>query len=177
MAARKDRKYFEWLKSSLDSSDKLCRSIHYSKLLKKLFDTEFYSDNLMDTNREADALELREKFDIAWARNYHKPISVLEVMYALAYRLNDSLLWNPDYGDRTALWFWTMVDNLEFDIMDDDNYDDDFVEIRLDIILGRQYDEDGIGSLFPIPGWNRDARELDIWYQMQAFLQLNDIRE
>jgi hypothetical protein len=60
------------------------------------------------------------------------------------------------------------------------NYDDsyDFGEIHCDIqnifirLNRREYDSDGgNGGLFPLNEPNEDQRDVEVWYQMMAYLQ------
>ena len=37
-------------------------------------------------------------------------------------------------------------------------------------LLDRTYDWDGVGSLFPVRDSVNDMREIEIWYQMMAYL-------
>ena len=77
-----------------------------------------------DINRADDGKHLRYEF--ASERSYsnyypidNRPCSVLEMLIALAIRINDEIMWNPDYGDKTAAWFWEMIDNLGLGNLDD----------------------------------------------------------
>lgn len=169
--------YFSWIVQQIGDDDK-CGD--YSNLLSHLFDREFTYTVPMDGNRYADGVELRYKF------GYHNdisnaviaaeldifPCSVLEMMIALSIRMED-IMSDPAYGDRTALWFWNMIDSMKLTKQYDGRYDDNYVDERLDIFMDRRYDWNGAGGLFTIkdpPAPDVTGKEL--W--MQAMWYLNE---
>jgi hypothetical protein len=95
--------------------------------------------------------------------------SVLEMMIALAKRWEDNVMYDPDYGDRTAEWFWIMMRNLGFTWLDDMRFDPVEANYITDRLLDREYDKDGQGGLFRIKNPNIDMRNTEIWYQMNFF--------
>jgi hypothetical protein len=36
--------------------------------------------------------------------------------------------------------------------------------------VNREYDPDGRGGLFPLDGTHANQREVELWYQMQAYI-------
>ena len=132
----------------------------------------------MDQNREVDGQYLRIRF--ADAYNYSEndindildgPASVLEMMVALAFRCEDEIMHDDDYGDRTSQWFWTMICNLDIDDMNNFNFNDNYVEQRVAIMLNREYNYNGTdGALFHVMNPRKDLKDVDIWYQMQWYL-------
>ena len=156
----------------------------YRMLLNRLYSLPFIPIVDRDSNRCEDGLNLRLYF--CEQNNYveeelydaiGKDCSVLEMMVALAKRMDDNILWDPDYGDRTSVWFWQMIDNLGLSGCNDANYDqetDEMVRHSIDILVSRHFFKDGFGGLFPLKYADRDQRKVEIWYQMQAFLQEND---
>lgn len=151
---------------------------NYTRLFEKLHSIQFTWTIETDRNREVDGQYLRIKF--ARQRGYSEdiispiidgPASVLEMMVALAYRCEDELMSDEDYGNRTSLWFWTMLCNMDLDEMDNLNYNDIYVEERVSKMLNREYNYNGIGgALFHVMRPRQDLRDVDIWYQMQWFL-------
>ena len=77
---------------------------------------------------------------------------------------------DPKKGDRTAQWFWEMVSSLGLSGMTDYNFNELLATDIITDFLNRDYYPDGRGSLFTIRGWNRDAREAEIWHQLMAYL-------
>lgn len=165
--------YFSWL----------CKMIHnktshnYKKLLLYLFNTDFHWNVENDGNREEDGLDLRERFRyeegldyIEIHRNLNGICSVLEVMVALALRCEDDLMDEPDEGDRTNIWFWRMISSLGLDDQTDSYFDDGKTEHIVRNFLNRNYAPNGKGGLFTIYNDDVDMREIEIWYQMNYYL-------
>lgn len=162
--------YFEWM------YQKICGK-NYRDLLSTLNNIEFTYLNVMDENRLKDGLDLRGQF-ASECKIPHVAIklkmdmnvcSVLEVMVALAIRMETNIMSDSEYGDRTPLWFWNMVESLGLDDMDDMSFDYDEVERVIDTFLNRQYEYDGKGGLFYVPDAEYDMRDMEIWYQMCAY--------
>lgn len=172
------RKYFEWL-CSFVKPFVLDHSYHF--LMLHLFRTDFYAVIPMDENRASDGIELRYRFgrekrirmsDIADVLDV-KDCSVLEMMVALSLRCEEQIVDEPDVGDRTRKLFWSMINNLGLNRMDDESYDSFEVEDRLDIFLNREYKPDGTGGLFKLRRTRHDLRNVEIWYQMMWYLSEN----
>ena len=161
--------YYIWLKSLLKCS--LPEHRRYNKLLEGLHRTPFRYSLDMDGNRLLDACSLRTDYTNDSGRDVSGPVSCLEVLAALSRRIEVEIMGEPgnDHYDR---WFWIMVKNLGI-LLDDDIYDERFVDHKLDIWLDRLFDKNGNGSIFPLKKVTSDQREVDIWYQMQAYLNEN----
>ena len=168
------QEYFEWMYGTICSG----RTKSYYYLLDQLFNTPFQVCHPMDTNRVADAAELRYTWghdrgyaDYIIARTVDSyPCSVLEILVALAIRC-EGIMSDSSYGDRTAKWIWVMLKNLGLDTMDDDNYHDEQIAYILEIFMNREYNADGSeGGLFVISNPRADLRETEIWYQAMWYL-------
>lgn len=165
--------YFEWL-CQLTGHD----GAHF-KLLEYLYKTPFIYIFPMDGNRAEDGIDLRYKFgrkrgfkDALIASFLDiSPCNVFEMMAALAFRCEEQIMWDPDIGNRTGIWFWEMIRSLGLQSMTDQNYDERKVDQVIQDFLNRNYDPDGRGGLFAIPGFSRDMRDIEIWYQMCAYLE------
>ena len=105
---------------------------------------------------------------------------------------------NPDDGDRTGKWFFEMIDSLGLTGMDDRQFDQETVFDILQRFMHREYDASGQGGLFTLrapssegaakprlgaeiakgdseAGRSKiDMREIEIWYQMMAYLEENE---
>jgi hypothetical protein len=90
-------------------------------------------------------------------------------MVALAIRIESDMS-DPDYGDRTVIWFWEMIKSLGLYEMTDENYDQFYTQVTVDTFLKKEYGADGKGSLFTIKNPDIDVRTLDIWYQMSLYI-------
>lgn len=165
--------YFDWVCDLVDSS--MCKS--YKKLLNRLHEIDFTYIIPMDDNRAEDGIDLRYRFGdendiesyiIANELDY-TPCSVLEMMIALAVRCEEHIMGNSDIGDRTAKWFWTMVDNLGLMGMNDGRFDEEYVDDVIFRFLDREYERNGRGGLF-IVDTDKDLRTVEIWYQMCWYL-------
>ena len=166
--------YFEWLWNFTK-----CRGHSQNrKNITLLHNIEFRYSIPMDANREADGIDLRYRFitEVGIPKNYQEvygyldgPCSVLEMMIALAIRCEESIMDDPDIGDRTSEWFWLMMKNLGLDYMSDRKFDRDIAEEKISIFLDRKYKRNGEGGLFVVNG-RRDLRKVEIWYQMCWYL-------
>ena len=152
------------------------RANTYHNLLWYLFNREFIYTIDLDENRAVDGYNLRRRFAIECDRNdlldymTNKPCSILEMMVALADRCEESIMVDPDLGDRSDEWFWGMIENLGLGRMYDDRYDDKYVEEVIDIFLKRDYKSNGEGGLFTINNPRSDVRTVEIWYQLCWYL-------
>lgn len=169
--------YYNWM-INLVSSNRYSKKLSYNKLFNHLFNTEFYYILEMDDNRVADGIDLRYRF--GYENRYEDPIiasyldngpcSMLEMMVALSLRCEESIMSDPELGDRTGQWFWNMIVNLGLGSMDDNNYDPDYVDNVLFIFLNREYEPNGKGGLFIVNNPPKDLRTVEIWYQMCWYL-------
>lgn len=97
------------------------------------------------------------------------PATVLEVMIALAIRMENEYMANDIYGNRIPEWFWGMMESLGLLSEDDSNYSVDVANEIIDNFLEKRYGRDGFGSLFCFPGCYVDS-SMDIWSQMLRFV-------
>lgn len=170
-------RYFNWM-YQLVSIQKYSKDKSYRKLLKHLHSVDFYYTIPMDSNREADGIDLRYRFGYENSYNESiittflddKPCSVLEMMIALAIRCEENIMSDPDIGDRTSQWFWNMIENLGLDDMDDIKYDELYVNEVVERFLNRKYKKNGKGGLFTVTHPKQNLQNVEIWYQMCWYL-------
>ena len=66
------------------------------------------------------------------------------------------------------------MDNLGLVPFDDESYVDldgqTYVERIIDDFVKREYDFNGVGGIFPLKHAEQDQRDVEIWYQMSAYL-------
>ena len=166
--------YFEWL------YDKVCENrfheeTSFRKLLMCLHDIEFTYIIKNDVNREEDGLDLRYRYcllhdhldDLHYLSG---PCSVLEMMVALAIRCEEDFMSDTRLGNRTSQWFWNMIVNLGLGSQIDYNFDRDYVEKTIDNFLNRKYSRNGKGGLFTVRNCKYDLRKVEIWCQMNWYL-------
>lgn len=159
--------YFEWIYQTLIGKG-------YRHLLEYLFNEEFFYVVDLDDNRLEDGKELKYRYaeyaDIPdrVVRNKigNEYCSVLEMMAALSIRMEESIMYDPDFGDRTSIWFWEMIKSLGLYGMTDKDYDQFYAQSAIARFLNRDYDRDGNGGLFTVKNTRTDMRDIDIWYQM-----------
>ena len=167
--------YFEWL-FDLDCRDRYSKDVSYKKLLMLLHNTKFKYFIPNDKNRADEGLYLRYRF--TQVNNYDEeiadyidgPCSVLEMMIALAIHCEENIMDNPDVGDRTTQWFWGMINSLGLGSMMDDRFDRKYSEMVIQRFLDREYEPNGKGGLFTIPNCKDDLRDVEIWYQLNWYL-------
>lgn len=173
MPASIKERYFNWI------YDKVVGSKYpYRKLLRRLFEIPFISILPMDDNRKEDGMGLRYRF--GYENHIPDPIianeldldecSVLEMMAALAIHCEEDVMDDPTMGNRTSKWFMGMIGNLGLSGMDDRRYDERLVDSHIDIFLHRKYEPDGRGGLFHLQHCTDDLRNVQIWYQMNWYL-------
>ena len=169
--------YFKWLCSLVADSRPKGR-VSYKRLLNYLHHIEFVYTIPMDSNRYADGVNLRYRFGyehgidspvVASCLDIY-PCSILEMMVALAFRCEEHIMYNPNYGMRAGRWFWMMIKNLGLIDMTDGHFDEEHINSVIWRFLDRQYSYDGEGGLIRIPDCPYDMRSMEIWYQMQRYL-------
>lgn len=155
-------KYFEWLRKLVSEP-----TPQYSNALFFEGERYFYIPTVPnDINRAKDGIALRNRF----TRETSIPLvdlgncRMIEFLIALAIRLNelDYINTNPN---RVPYWFWRLIDNLEIRYADILRVQEVYTRLN-----HREYDPDGVGGLFPLISPKNDQREVEVWYQAQAYL-------
>lgn len=153
----------------------------YSKLMEYLHSIIFYATIQLDENRISDGKELRIKFTESTNYTYADahlylmdyPVTVLEVITALAMRCEDEIMRDTVLGDRTYEWFFEMLISAHLDVCDDDNFEEPYVDEVVTRILQRTYSSNGDGGLFTVNDPTKDLRKVEIWYQLM--MHLNEV--
>lgn len=170
-------KYFEWM-YQLVCNDEHLRGLSYHKLLQLLHDTEFTYTIAMDGNRYEDGIDLRYRFgnDCGYSDSMIasyldiRPCSILEMIIALAIRLEEHIMDDPDIGNRTGQWFWDMIVSLGLGSMNDTNFNKIYAKTIISKFLARDYERNGKGGLFTLEHSKYDMRDIEIWYQANWYL-------
>lgn len=172
------KEYFEWLINKVFNPEQTHLLNRYTKLLSYLFNVDFYSAIENDENREEDGLALRNYFMDLHPGIYPDALSalsnrssVLEMMIALADRCETHIMSNPQYGDRTYVWFWSMIENLDLLKCDNENFNKDYADFIIFRFLNREYEPNGKGGLFTTNDESVDMRNIEIWCQLHMFLR------
>lgn len=171
--------YYVWLlyKAGIDDQVK----DRYSKLLSTLFNVAFIPSKDFDCNRVNDGIDLRSSFDMTSGTNVSsllasRPCSMLEMMVALACRVEHDIMYDG-VEDKTHIWFMKMLESLCLMDQYDENFSESYVSGVLDVFNTCQYRPDGLGGLVFIPNYDGDMRELDIWSQMNIYVNIYDMTE
>lgn len=160
----------------------------YMILAHLLHDKDYYWTLPMDENRAYDGIALRNRWytlvkdakmpDGETPRYSYDALSrtcsVFEMMVALAVRCDEAIMWDKSKGDRTAQWFWCMIENLGFTEYSDDSILVDasnIISTTIQNALDRTYEYDGLGGFWPVKNPTRDQREVELWYQMCSYLE------
>lgn len=176
--------YLNWLLNKVELNyHEGRRYLFVGSVLHKI---EFYWTVANDDNRSSDGYGLRNVWFVTELKHHNPDIlheqceeglrgacSMLEMMIALALRMENDFLMDGE-TDRTANWFWLMMENLGLDKFDDEHVTFDTeseVYNRVLKVLDRTFDPDGTGGLFPLENPPGDQRETEIWYQACNYIQ------
>lgn len=128
-----------------------------------------------------DGIDLRDEFlslhpeveDEHLAEWIEMECSILEMIFALSRRAD--FMTDPDQMvGGTAGWFRHFLQNLGLDGLTDNKFNDrslEAVDIIIDKLNNRTYNKNGEGGLFPMPDIRRDQRKVELWYQLNKYLE------
>lgn len=132
-----------------------------------------------DDNRVQDGKDLRDEFlatqgidevDRGW---YDLGCSMLEMLIALSRRLSF------EADQKTAgEWFGILLQNIGLDRCNDKRMTvemEQHIDEVMQCVIYRQYSPTGEGGLFPLRNPQHDQREVEVWYQMSAYLIENGL--
>lgn len=135
------RNYYLWLLDKIHIRD----HPHHEMMVEYLYDYPYRWRVEDDRNRAVDGMELRDRFEMetGWPISEYKevglnvPCSVLEMLVGLAMRIEDDIMYDPEHGERTHIWFWMMAENLGLTKATDDEieFGDRFGVPYLDYLL------------------------------------------
>jgi len=172
--------YLSWLYDLVTFTNRH-RRYNYYLLIKDLHIKKFRWFIPNDDNRAFEGKNLRELFckESGVEYNYddfEEPVSMLEVILALAFRCESIMIDGPDNASVGG-WFWKLLTNIDLDNFTDDEYyslgGSNEVFRILDIVVERKYNKDGLGGLFPLKKPKKNQRKVELWYQMCHFLTEN----
>ena len=158
-----DEDYLGWLQGQVDTPTE--RS--YRQLFHELAAKEFVWLIPNDDNRLADGLELRREYFDQYISTDAEGASVLEVLIGLSRRLAFVA------EGEAERWAWRLIENLEltqcWDPLGARKLRD--LDDRLDALIWRTYHSDGQGGFFPLAWPEEDQRKVELWYQMNAYVE------
>ena len=173
--------YFRWM---IDEKVKLYDGwSSYFSLCMVLHRIYYWWDIWQDDSRVGDAAELRKEFcaladdpNVALEWMPYE-VSVLEVLVALACRLERDNMMDDRYCDRTPLWFWAALKNAGLLKYDDYTMtkaeSENEVIMKVFDILEHRYDANGDGSFYPVKADGKDARTMTLWAQANNWIVEN----
>lgn len=171
MNSQLDELYLTWLYSQTGSVKVKNPSRTYWSILKVLYRKEFIWIIPNDDNRVEDGRDLRYEFidaekiedvNLDWM---NLGCSMLELLVGLSRRLSFEAEGEP------RVWFWDMMKNLGLDAYNDSKHiPADDIDEQLNQLIWRTYEPDGLGGLFPLKWPEKDQRDIEIWYQLSAYV-------
>jgi len=167
MKNQAEQQYFEWLISQIN----IRGTRTFYDLFETLFMIEFDWTVPHDRNRQQDGLDLRTEFFNGKKIPLNKRATILEVLIALSRRLAFTA------GGRAEDWAWQLLVNLRLNKMTDPFTENKARRVNniLETLIWRQYRDDGLGGFFPLNWPDTDQTKVEIWYQMQKYV--NEIQE
>jgi hypothetical protein len=162
--------YLRWLEPQLrDEYGNPDKS--YWDLLNAMFEKKFTVIHPMDENRAVDGLDLRVEFahehQIRLTRMKKLGASsFLEVLIGLSRRLAFMA------GGSAPGWAWQLLGNLELHRMSDPLSRQKYNKVQeiMDVAIRRTYSPDGTGGFFPLAWPDDDMTQIELWYQMSAYV-------
>lgn len=169
-----DEMYLAWLYGQVSNVHRRSSRRTHWALMSTLHDCEFVALVPNDDNRIEDIKELKVEFlhdaeipniDRAWLEN----VSFLELLVVLARMLD----FETDSG--VEFCFTLLLANLGLsDLNDSVEFNPDEVRATVDKVVSRTYEPNGQGGLFPLRWPPEDQREIDLWYQLNAYVIENE---
>ena len=170
--------YLDWImKDRLHLTDREIKN--YISLFNALFDLDFIWIHPLDENRASDGLVLRSDFEYEtdlYIEGLRPKCTVFEMLAALAIRCENQLMRNPSKGDRTAKWFFMMLDNLHLLEFSNKNWDPSCYDHIVSIVrrfLERKYGRNGEGGAFPLKHSKNNQCNEQIWNQLMSYINEN----
>lgn len=158
-----DIEYYDWLVGQIH----IPNGKSYGILFERMHNLEFHWTVPNDNNRLKDGLDLRFEFARKKAKTLQlEGATFLEVVVALSRRLAFVA------GGDANRWAWKLLKNIRLTKMNDiptDAESRDMDEI-LDAVIWRTYKPSGLGGFFPLDNPAADQTQIEIWYQMQAYV-------
>lgn len=169
-----DEAYFVWLYSQVGSVTEKDPTKTYWDLMRILYDTQFMWVRSIekDGNRAQDGKDLRRQFLRDTKTRYKDKAgwlelecSFLEMMVALSWAVAF------EGGGTPEERFWEMIHNLGLTECTDANPPEiTIVKHILNKVITRDYAPNGAGGLFPLKNSHEDQRDVELWYQANAYL-------
>lgn len=171
MTERLDQAYLQWLMQNIGITHHTGRKTR--DILENLFRTRFEWFVEFDRNRAADGMALRREyafdhnqgnveFEDEW---FDMDCSMLEMLVGLSKRMSIQTDISP------SRCFWHIMRNMGLD----SNSSLTSVERASEKVVSRSYNRDGSGGgMFPLEDPDKDQRQVELLYQMYAYILENE---
>lgn len=163
--------YLRWLEPQIRDEHGNPNNTYWD-LINIMFEKEFVWVVPMDDNRMVDGLDLRKEFSHENGLGSNPlrqlgPCSFLEVLIGLSRRLAFAA------GGSAPGWAWQLLGNLELQRMSDPLTPAKHNKVHdiLDACIWRNYAPDGTGGFFPLAFPDGDMTQVELWYQMHAYVE------
>lgn len=173
--------YYQWMYTLICNDTAKGPTFH--KLMRYLQEIIFIPTIPEDINRTVAGVDFRYRFgyENEYSRYYIQsnlvdPIGdcrIFEMMVSLAFTIEEHIMDDCEYGDRTGQWFWNMIVSLGLGSMDDSNFSQQYVDEVIDRFIYREYCPNGKGGLFTLYNTTDDLRQIPIWEQAMWYLNEN----
>ncbi len=160
--------YLRWLEEQLGTGGRRT----YWDLTNLMFDMEFTWSVPMDDNRLVDARDLRTEFatgvgvPISHVQDL-APVSFLEILIVLSRKLTFVA------GGSAPGWAYVLLGNLELRRMFDPLTQRKAQRAQeiMQTVIQRKYMPDGTGGFFPLAWPDGDQTTIELWYQLNAYVE------
>lgn len=163
--------YLRWLEPQL-KDEHATRTKTYWDLANLMFETEFTWSVPMDDNRLVDAMDLRVEFARLFRASPNRlrslgPPSFLEVLIVLSRKMAFTA------GGSAPGWAWQLLNNIELLRMSDPLSRAKYNRAQeiMHVVISRTYAPDGTGGFFPLAWPDDDQTKIELWYQLNAYVE------
>lgn len=163
MIKQVDYEYYQWLISEIA----IPGNKSYNDMFERMHNLEFVWIVPNDDNRVQDGLDLRVQFQNEVRDKVNLDgVTILEVLVALSRRVAFT------GGGDAPTWAWKLIKNLGLHKASDPliGLKATRVEEILYDLVWRTYDRNGRGGFFPLKHSLEDQTKVEIWYQMNAYV-------
>lgn len=171
-----DELYLKWLYANIGSVKTRNTERTYWSLARQLYRTEFVWFIPNDDNRVEDGRDLRYEFirqyDIQPDSSEWMSLgcSMFEMLIGLSRRLSFEAEGEP------REWFWQLMQNIDLEHHTDAHCSqtpercEKQIAKAADNVIWRTYSPNGHGGLFPLQHADEDQTEVELWYQLCAYV-------
>lgn len=160
---RIDYEYYGWLISQVD----IPNHKSYNDVFEMMHNMEFVWTVPNDDNRVQDGLDLRYEFAGDDSKTLLlQGVTMLEILISLSKRVAFTASGEPQ------VWAWRLLKNLKLTKKPDPLTELNRARVIdiLETVIWRTYRMDGTGGFFPLKNPQKDQTQVEIWYQMNAYV-------